>query len=39
MVTKQIVTIYKKRLNKYLKYSYGAFLKNWSSFGWVILED
>jgi hypothetical protein len=31
-----IITIYEKRLKKYWECSYGAFLKNWSNYGWVI---
>ncbi len=35
----EIVRIYKKRLNKYCECSYGAFLSNWSKYGWVIVDD
>ena len=34
----EIVRIYKKRYNKYLECSYGAFLKNWSNYGWKITK-
>lgn len=33
-----IVVIYEKRLNKYWECSYGAFLKNWSNYGWKIIN-
>ena len=33
-----IIKIYKKRLNKYWECSYGAFLRNWSNYGWVIIK-
>jgi len=32
----EIITIYNKRLNKYNTCSYGAFLDNWSNFGWIV---
>ena len=35
----EIVKIYNKRLNKYWECSYGAFLNNWSKYGWVIVEN
>jgi hypothetical protein len=35
----EIVKIYKKRLSKYWKCSYGAFLDNWSKYGWIIVES
>ena len=34
----RIIKIYKKRLKKYWMCSYGAFLKNWSNYGWVIVN-
>ena len=34
----EIVKIHKKRLKKYWECSYGAFLDNWSRYGWVIVE-
>ena len=35
----KIVKIYKKSLNEHRTCSYDAFLKNWSKFGWVIVEE
>ena len=35
----KIITIYKKRLNKYWNCSYGAFLDNWSKYGWVAKKN
>ena len=31
-----IITIYNKRLKKHWECSYGAFLRNWSKYGWVM---
>ena len=39
MERNEIVKIYKKRLNKYWECSYGAFLDNWSKYGWVIVDN
>ena len=39
MERNEIVRIYKKRLNKYWKCSYGAFLDNWSKADWVIVDN
>lgn len=33
-----IVTIYSKKSNRYWECSYGAFLKNWSKYGWIIVD-
>lgn len=30
-----IITIYERRLKKHRTCSYGAFLRNWSKYGWV----
>jgi hypothetical protein len=34
----RIIKIYNKRLKKYWECSYGAFLKNWGKYGWVIVN-
>ena len=39
MERNEIVRIYKKRLNKYWECSCGAFLDNWSKYGWVIVDN
>jgi hypothetical protein len=36
MERSEIVAIYKKRYNKTLTCSYGAFMDNWSKYGWTI---
>jgi len=33
-----VVTIYEKRSKKYWECFYGAFLKNWSKYGWIIVD-
>jgi hypothetical protein len=33
-----IITIYEKKLNKTSYCSYGAYLKNWSNYGWKIVK-
>jgi hypothetical protein len=33
-----IIKIYNKGLKKYWECSYGAFLKNWGNYGWVIVN-
>jgi hypothetical protein len=33
-----IITIYERRLNKTSYCSYGAYLKNWSKYGWKIVK-
>ena len=33
-----IVKIHNKRLNKLCECSYGAFLRNWSNYGWIITK-
>ena len=39
MERNEIVRIYKKKLNIYWECSYGAFLDNWSKYGWVSLDE
>lgn len=39
MERNEIVSIYLKRLNKNWECSYGAFLDNWSKYGWEIADN
>lgn len=35
----EIIKIYHKRTNRFWDCSYGAFLDNWSKFGWTFIES